>query len=66
MIFKQLGTLMSHKDFLGKLSRVLTLMLNLSKQFSGHLKEQKEAEGETVTAADDNDTGMTLYRFVGK
>ena len=41
-------------------------MLNLSKQFSGHLKEQKEAEGETITAADDNDNGMTLYRFVGK
>ena len=40
IIFKQLGTLMSHKDYLGKMSRVLTLMLNLSKQFNGHLKEE--------------------------
>ena len=64
VIFKQLGTLMSHQDFLGKLSRVLILMLNLSKQFSGHLKDQKETEGETVN--DVVDTGMNLYRFVGK
>ena len=54
---------MSHHDFLGKLSRVLTLMLNLSKQFGGHLKETSDA------AADNNEEeakGMTLYKFVGK
>lgn len=49
ILFKQLGTLLTNQDFLGKLSRVLTLMLNLSKQFSGHLKEQ--AEDTTMAVA---------------
>ena len=41
ILFKQLGTLLTNEDFLGKLSRVLTMMLSLSKQFSGHLREQQ-------------------------
>ena len=60
VIFKQLGTLISHKDFLGKLSTVLTLMLNLSKQFNGHLREE-QAEPDAM-----ENQGMTLYKFVGK
>lgn len=69
IIFKQLGTLMSHKDFLGKLSRVLTLMLSLSKQFNGHLKEQAEDDQLQPAASEDlaeAGQGAKLYQFVGK
>lgn len=69
ILFKQLGTLLMNQDFLGKLSRVLTLMLNLSKQFSGHLKETIEeatTAALTTTGAPKETEGDVLYRFVGK
>lgn len=63
ILFKQLGTLLTNQDFLGMLARVLTLMLHLSKQFSGHLKEQNDE----ATAGDANqESGDVLYKFVGK
>jgi len=37
-------------------------MLNLSKQFSGHLKERDEEEAATQQEGE----GVTLYKFVGK
>ena len=62
IIFKQLGTLLAEQDYLGRLARVLTMMLSLAKQFSGHLKELDTADA----AQDTNNDGSTLNRFVGK
>lgn len=62
IIFKQLGTLLSTHDFLNKLSRVLTMMLSLSKRFNGHMKEEVTA-GE-VDKKEKN--SGELYRYVGK
>ena len=62
IIFKQLGTLLANHNYLSKLSHVLVNMLSLSKQFSGHLRDQADEGDED----DDKEAGTSMNRFVGK